>query len=224
MSSEDDSYRAKRELKAVTSRGSRHRSTISGIGIFPEPLDLPVRERRRRKKVEEKRMFKQLENAAISIDLDVEDIDVDETFLERLTERLGIDNVEKDFEVLQTASKVLRALAKAKIRNVMYLKLDGETIYENPDDYYDVDEALDAIMNEIKVQESSGDRITIDLLSADFEDLWVEVKVNRVHLPWRHDVLIKFHGEMNGEYFLRVINYLEEHLKIEDIEKEWRKA
>jgi hypothetical protein len=223
MSEHDDTYRAKRELKAVTSRGKRHSSTISGIGIFPEPLALPVRERKK-KRIEEKRVHKNIENAIISIDLDVKDIDVDETLMEKLTEKLGIDNEVKDFQVLDTAAKVLRAMSKAKIRNVMFIKLDGHTIYERPDDYYDVDEAVDAIMNEMKVQESTGDSIEIELVSADLGDLWVEVSVNRVHLPWKHDILIKFHGEMGGEYFLRVINYLEEHLKIEDIEKEWKKA
>ncbi len=223
MSSQDDTYNSKRELRAISSRGKRHSSTVSGIGIFPTGLDLPVRERRKDPK-KEKPLFKSVENSVISIDLDAEDIDVDETLMEKLTEKLGIDNVVKDFEALNTSTKILRALAKAKIKNVMYIKLDGSTIYEAPDEYYDIDEAIDAVMNEIHVQDNSGDHIYMELVSADFDGMWVEVNVQRVHLPWRHDILIKFHGEMSGEYFLRVINYLEEHLKIDNLEKEWTKA
>lgn len=221
--STDDVYKAKRELKAVTSHGKRHNSTISGIGIFPEPLELPIKVRRT--KEVKKKMYRYVENMTISINLNVKDIDNDETLLEKLMEKLGLDEVVNDFEVLDTSTKVLRALAKAKIRNVMTIKLDNETIYKNPDDYYDVDTAVDVIMMEI--QDRKGDKgkaINMELVSANFEDLWVEAHVSKIHMPWTHDILIKFHGEMDGEYFIRVINYLEEHLDIENMEKEWKKA
>ena len=220
--STDDVYRAKRELKAVTSHGKRHNSTISGIGIFPEALELPMKVRR--SKEVKKKLYKHVENMAISINLDVKDIDHDETLMEKLMEKLGLDEVVKDFEVLDTSSKVLRALAKAKIRNVMTIKLDNETIYKNPDDYYDVDTALDIMMMEIKDRKGMGNRIDMEMLSGSFEDLWVEAHITRIHMPWKHDILIKFHGEMDGEYFVRIINYLEEHLNIENMEKEWKKA
>jgi len=222
MSADDDVYRAKRELKAVTSHGKRHSATISGIGIFPEPLELPIKVRRT--KEVKKKVHRHVENMTISINLDVKDIDNDETLLEKLMEKLGLDEVVKDFEVLDTSTKVLRALARAKIKNVMTIKLDNETIYKNPDDYYDVDTAIEVIMMEIKDRKGHGNTINMELLSGTFEDLWVEAHVSRIHMPWTHDILIKFHGEMDGEYFVRVINYLEDHLKIGDMEKEWKKA
>jgi len=223
--SSDDTYRAKRQLKAVTSHGKRHNSTISGIGIFPEALPLPMKERKKEAQ-KKKRMFKHMENMTISIDLDVKDIDHDENFLQKLLDKLGLDEVIKDFEVLSTAVMVLRAFNKAKIRNVMTIKLDDDTIYKHPDDYYDVDTAIEVMIIEINdcKGKREGDTITMELLSAAFEELWVEVKVSRIHMPWRHDILIKFHGEMDGEYFVRVINYLEEHLKIDNIEKDWSRA
>jgi hypothetical protein len=62
------------------------------------------------------------------------------------------------------------------------------------------------------------------MLSKEHLGCQVEVKVSRVHLPWMHDILIKIEGELPEEYFRRVINYLEAHLEIEDIEDEWKKS
>ena len=73
----------------------------------------------------------------ISIDLDVKDVSHDDDFMQMLMAHIGLDKVEKDFEVLSTAEKVIRAFAKAKFKNVAAIELDGNELYSHPENFYD---------------------------------------------------------------------------------------
>lgn len=222
MSKETD-YTAKRQLRAITSRGKDHNSTISGVGIFPEPLfdSIATRTKKERKK---KAMYKKIENVTISIDLDVKQRTHSDNFLDKMMNIAGVKKVEKDFELVSTAEKVLRALAKAKFKNVNSIELDQEELYYNPTDFYDSNDAIDIMIKEIKDNEGRGSEIYAELTSADFEDCMANVIIKKTHMVWYHDILIMFDGQLPGEMFLRIINYLEENLEIEDIEKEWERA
>ena len=122
-----DNYSSKRQLKAVTSHGSRHSSTISGnfIGIFPEPLDIPSKESKKHEKKKKPTGKNLVENMTISIDLDVKDIPHNENFVQKLISLVGLEKAEKDFELLSTAEKIIRSLAKAKFKNVVRREKNG---------------------------------------------------------------------------------------------------
>ena len=222
MSRKDD-FVAKRQMKAIKSRGKRHSTTVVGnmLGIFPEPLieysPYP------KPSVKEEKRPELMEDMTISIDLDVKDIPHHEGFLKMLAAIVGLAKVEKDFEVLSTAEKIIRALAKAKFKNVVTIDLDGETLYHNPDDYYDTEDAIKQMITEIGNREGGGNRITMALLSRDHKGCQAEVTVSRYHMEWAHDILITIGGTLKEKYFREIMNYLEDHLDIEDIEDEWKK-
>jgi len=222
--SRKDQYITKRQLKAITSHGKHHSSTITGnaIGIFPELPDIQLLKRRKHAGEPKPPAHEMVENMTISIDLDVRDILDDKDLIQKLKHLLGIERIEKDFEVLSSADKIIRALAKAKFKNVSTIELDDEIIYHDPQNYFDTDEAINHIIGKIHTLHKRGNRIDMELLSQEHKECTVNVKVSRIHLPWMHDILIKFHGLLPEEYFRRIINYLEENLKIEEIEKEWK--
>ena len=219
-------YSDKRQLKAITSHGKHHSSTITGnaLGIFPEPFDLGAKEGKKHTEKKKPKAPIILENMIISIDLNVKDLAHSDGFIRMLSESLGVVRVKKDFEVLSTTEKIIRALAKAKFKNVATIELDDEVLYNHPEKFYDADEAIKEMMMDIKNKKKRGNNINMRMLSKDFKDCEVEIKVSRVHLPWFHDILIKFQGELEEEYFRRVINYLEENLQIENMEKDWKNA
>ncbi len=221
----EENFNTKRQLKAVTSHGKRHKSTVVGnmLGIFPEPLieyspTKPKEERRA------PRLSDMLEDMTISIDLDVEDISHYDDFISMLTSIVGLDRVEKDFELLSTAEKVLRALKKAKFKNVVTMELDGEEVYHCPEDYYDSEDAIELLIKELNEPKRPGNDISISLLSKDHTDCLVKVSITRYHMRWTHDILITLHGMLPEKYFRTIINYLEDNLEIEELEDEWTKA
>jgi len=214
-------YETRRQLRAVTSHSKRHSSTITAI--FPAPFDLPSKKEHRKRPHHVRKGDRTLENMSISIDLDVKDVPASDDLLNKLRDLVGLSRVEKDFELLVTGEKIIRAFAKAKFKNVNLIRLDGEVIYNDPDDFFDSDEAIDTIVEHIKEHGKGGNLIHM-YLSSEEHPCTVDVQVSRVHLPFTHDILITIDGELKDEYFRRIINYLEENLEIEDIDKEWSRA
>ena len=117
---------------------------------------------------------------------------------------------------------LLKVRLYEKFKNVNTIDLDGKNIYHDPQNYFDSDEAIKHLIEKIHDQQNGGNTITMELSSQEHDKCTVAVKVTRIHLPWVHDILIKFHGILPEEYFRRVINYLEENLEIEDMENEWK--
>ena len=223
MSKKSD-YVGKRQMKAVTVHGKHHSTTVTGNawGVFPETLDLPVKGTKR--KLKPKTTSHMLENMTISIDLNVKNLPHSEGFTKMLTDNLGIVRVKKNFEVLSTTEKIIRAFSKAKFKNVAAIELDNNVLYSHPEKFFDANNAIKTMMRAIHDKKHKGKIILLKMLSKEHKDCKVEVKVSRVHLPWVHDILITIEGELPEEYFRRVINYLEGHLKIENIVDEWKKG
>ena len=227
--SKKDNYLSKRQLKAITTHGNRHSSTVTGsslAGIVPLLPSISGKKSKHKKhdKDDKTKESEFVENMTISIDLDVKNISHSDGFVQILSSSIGIVKVKKNFEVLSTAEKIIRAFSKAKFKNVATIELDGEELYHNPKNFYDADKAIKTLIEEIHNRKQPGNKIQMELLSLDHKDCSVDVKVSSAHLPWIHDILIKFHGTLPDEYFRRIINYLEDHLDIENIEKEWRNA
>jgi hypothetical protein len=224
--SKKNNYVTKRQLKAVRSRGDRHSTTVTGnyLGLFPDrPQVGPVKGKKQVKEPEPSGPV-HVENMTISIDLDVKNISHHEDFIHKLLSSVKLERVEKSFEILSTAEKILRALAKAKFKNVALIELDGKVLYEHPEKFYDTKDAIEILIEHIHHQKQKGNKIFMELLSYEHKDCLIEVEVSRIHLELTHDIFIRFHGVLKEEYFRRVINYLEDHLDIEDIEESWINA
>ena len=225
MSKKND-FVTNRQLKAVKSRGSRHSTTVTGnfLGIFPDRSPIgPVKGKKQVKEPEPSGPV-QVENMTISIDLDVKDISHHEDFIHKLISYVKLDRVEKSFEVLSTAEKILRALAKAKFKNVALIELDGKVLYEHPEKFYDTQDAIKILIEHIHHQKQKGNNIFMEIISHEHKDCLIEVEVSRIHLELTHDIFIRFHGVLKEEYFRRIINYLEDNFEIENIENDWQNA
>jgi hypothetical protein len=224
--SNKNNYVTKRQLKAVKSRGDRHSTTVTGNywGLFPQRLPIgPVKGKKQVKEPEPTGPVK-VENMTISIDLSVKNTSHHEDFIHKLISYVKLERVEKAFEVLSTAEKILRALAKAKFKNVAVIKLDGEVLYEHPEKFYDTKDAIKILIEQIHHQKQKGNNVFMELLSHEHKDCLIEVEVSRVHLELTHDIFIRFQGVLKEEYFRRIINYFEENLEIENIENDWKNA
>jgi hypothetical protein len=225
MSKKND-FVTDRQLKAVKSRGNRHSTTVTGnyLGLFPDKPPIgPVKGKKQIKEPEPSGPV-QVENMTISIDLDIKNISHHEDFLHKLISYVKLDRVEKNFEVLSTAEKILRAFAKAKFKNVALIELDDKVLYEHPEKFYDTQDAIKILIEHIHHQKEKGNKIFMEIISHEHKDCLIEVEVSRIHLELTHDIFIRFHGVLKEEYFRRIINYLEDNLAIENIENDWQNA
>jgi hypothetical protein len=151
----------------------------------------------------------------IKIDLDVKDMEKEMGPFREMLHLIGLGPKEGDFEVVSTMDKVLRALSKAKFKNMAELRLNGELVYDHPEKEWDLREVLG------RIKEMSGDRSLEEaearVIEKELGDVEANVKVDRVHTELTHDIIIEFKGELDGEMLRRVINYLEDNLDIEEL-------
>jgi len=207
-------YGVERDIDAITGSSERHSARIYGQypGIFPSfetpVFDHPSKRRKGQPGPHE------VGDLSISIDLDARDLDDDENFIEGILAVLGLHPKEADFDVFSVMEKILRALSKAKFRNLAELKLNDEIVYEHPELEYDLRNVLDEI-GELKLKEIKIGSAHARILEGPDMDAEAIVKVERSHSRFTHDIKIEIHGMIEDEYLRRIVNYLEENLRIE---------
>jgi hypothetical protein len=210
-----DPYGMEKDLKVLKGRSSKHNARLEGqfLGIMPGP-EVGIEEHEVRK--DEKAIIVHgVKDPVLKIDLDVKDIDDQAGPLHEMLHLIGLDPREGDFEVLTTLDKVLRALAKAKFKNLGELRFNGKLIYDHPEDEWDLRKVLKKLKEmagETKLEEAEA-----RVIFREEGDTEATVRVDKVHTELTHDILIKFDGELNGEMLRRVINYLEDHLDIHEL-------
>lgn len=208
-------YGVEKDLKMITGRSKKHSARLEGqfLGIMPGPVLGGAAEKETRE--EKATIVRSVKDPSIRIDLKVDDVDKGSGVFSEMLHMIGLDPREGDFEVLSTMDKVLRALAKAKFRNLAELRFNGELIYDHPEDEWDLRKVLKGIKEMApgtKLEEAEARVIEHEV--GDTEAL---IKVDKVHTELTHDILIKFDGELEGEMLRRVINYLEENLEIDEL-------
>ncbi|MGA1792831.1 MAG: hypothetical protein ACMUHM_02670 [Thermoplasmatota archaeon] len=208
-------YGVEKDLKTITGRSRKHSARLEGqfLGIMPGPVlgTTPEKEPREEKAL----VVRRVKDLSLRIDLKVDDVDKGSGVFSEMLHLIGLDPREGDFEVLSTMDKVLRALAKAKFRNLAELRFNGELVYDHPEDEWDLRKVLKGIKEMApgtKLEEAEARVIEHEV--GDTEAL---IKVDKVHTELTHDILIKFDGELEGEMLRRVINYLEENLEIDEL-------
>ena len=207
-------YGVERDIKEITGSSSRHSARIYGQypGIFPA-LEVPVIEGTRKRK-NRKPSSKEVGDLSIIVDLDARDLDDDEGFVEAVLSVVGLHPKDADFDVLSVTEKVLRALSKAKFRNLAELKFNGRLVYEHPELEYDLRNTLDDI-GDLRLKEEKIDTAHARVIEGPDMDAEAFVSVSRSHSRFTHDIRIDIHGMIEKEYLHRIVNYLEENLKIE---------
>jgi len=208
-------YGVEKDIKTITGRSRKHSARLEGqfLGIMPGPVlgTAPEKEPKEEKAI----VVRSVKDLSLRIDLKVDDVDKGSGVFSEMLHLIGLDPREGDFEVLSTMDKVLRALAKAKFRNLAELRFNGELVYDHPEDEWDLRKVLKRIKEMApgtKLEEAEA-----RVIEHEVGDTEAHIKVDKVHTELTHDILIKFDGELEGEMLRRVINYLEENLEIEEL-------
>ncbi|MBN1391142.1 MAG: hypothetical protein JXA22_10925 [Candidatus Thermoplasmatota archaeon] len=210
-----DPYGVERDIKVISGSSGKHSARLEGqfLGILPAPELFPEREGAR--KDEKAKVITSVKDPIIKIDLKVDDVRKDTGVFSEMLGLIGLDNKEGDFDVLSTLDKVLRALAKARFKNLAELRFNGELIYDHPEDEWD----LRSVLKTMKEMASNRklDEAEARVILGEEGDTEAHVTVDKVHTEFTHDIRIEFDGELDGEMLRRIINYLEEHLEIDEL-------
>ncbi len=207
-------YGVERDVRTVNGSSDRHSARMEGqyLGIFPA-MEVPVLTTRGGKKTS-KRKGVLIEDIGIFIDLDAKDIEHDENFAHLVLEVLGLHPKSADFNVISVMEKVLRALAKAKFRNLAELKFGDDIVYSHPELEFDLKDVLESTKEHL-LSGKDVERATARVIEGLEGGLSADITIDSVHTRFTHDIRIQFHGELEEEFVNRIINYLESNLKIE---------
>lgn len=211
---EKRTYGVRRDIKAITGSSGKHTAKIEGLypGIFPS-VEMPVTHDDRRMK-KNKPTSTEVRDISIRIDLDAKEILEDENFIESMLSVVGLNPKDADFDVLSVTEKVLRALSKAKFRNLAELKLNDALVYDHPELEYDMRNVLDEI-GDLWLKKERIDSANARVIDGPEMEAEAYVKVDRSRKPFTHDIRIDIHGNIEKEYLRRIVNYLEENLEID---------
>ena len=211
--SNSGTYGVERDIRILKGSSSKHSASLEGqfLGLIPsfEVSPEPKRDVFKPKPSTVKRV----KDPRLYIDLDAKDIG-DDNFVETFLDVIGIDPRDAGFDVVSTMELCLRALAKAKFKNLASLKIGDEVVYEHPEKEWDLREVLENI-KEIASSDATIEEASGTVFKGDEDGLEAKIKVCKKHTRFSHDIYLDIDGEMEEEYFNRIINYLEEHLEIE---------
>lgn len=127
----------------------------------------------------------------------------------------GNEMVEEDFELIPTAELILRALAKAKFRNTAKIVVDGETLYDHPENKSDLRKTIDGFSDLVSDREGRK-TVEITAVLADVEKCTAKIKIKKIHRKKEHSVEIQMAGEIKKELYHTFLNYLNEKLGVKE--------
>lgn len=123
--------------------------------------------------------------------------------------------IEEDFDLISKAELILRALAKAKFRNIAKLVVDGKTLYDHPEKKSDLRKAIDGI-DEFSHEIRDRGSIKITAVLADVEKCTANIEIRRIHSKKEHSVDIQMTGEIKKELYHTFLNYLNQNLCVKE--------
>jgi len=123
--------------------------------------------------------------------------------------------IEEDFDMFSKAELILRALAKAKFRNIAKLVVDGKTVYNHPEKKSDLRKTIDEI-DEFSHEISNRKSIKITAILADAEKCTANIEIKRIHSKKEHSVDIQVKGEIKKELYHTFLNYLNKNLCLKE--------
>lgn len=209
-----ETYDVERDMRIMEGSSDRHSARLEGqyLGIFPA-MEVPTIASKGGKRPRKKGPVL-IEDPIILIDLDAKVVGHDENFAHLLLEVIGLHPETADFNVISVMEKVLRALAKAKFKNLAELKYDDKVVYSHPEREYDLKDVLESTREDLLTRKDL-EKASARVIEVAEGGLSANIDVDRIHTKFTHDIRIKFDGKIEEEFVNRIINYLEDNLKIE---------
>ena len=154
-----------------------------------------------------------LKNLHIKFDFEVRkrEIEPKNIFSKLFLKLTGNEMIEEDFDLISKAELILRALAKAKFRNIAKLVVDGKTLYDHPEKKSDLRKTIDGI-SEFSHEIRNSIYIRITAVLADFEKCTANIEIKRIHSKKEHSVEIQLTGQIKKELYHTFLNYLNQNL------------
>lgn len=154
-----------------------------------------------------------LKNLHIKFDFNVEQkkIEPSNAFSKLFLKITMNELIEEDFDLVPTAELILRALAKAKFRNIARITVDKKTIYDHPEKTADLRKTIDGL-SEFFNDIMDGKTIELTAILADVEKCTAKIKIKKVHTKKEHSVDIQMKGVIRKELYHTFLNYLDEKL------------
>lgn len=154
-----------------------------------------------------------LKNLHIKFDFDVEKRIVKSNCI--FCRVVGLNEVEEDFDLLHTTELILRGLAKAKFKNTAKIVVDGNTLYNRPQNKSDLRQTI-GIINDFSKEIKEGKGIEITAILSDVKKCTAVIKVKKIHSTKEHSVDIQIKGYVNSNVYHTFLNYLNEKIGIKE--------
>lgn len=150
----------------------------------------------------------------IQLDLNVKHTKIEpkNIFSKISTKILKNEEIEENFDTINVANLILRALAKAKFKNTRKIIIDKKTVYNHPEIVSDLRKTIDIFD---KTLASNAKTIEISATHKDIEKCTVEIKIKKIHKRKEHSIGILLRGEIKEELYHIFCNYLVEKLGLE---------
>lgn len=157
--------------------------------------------------------LKTLENLEIVLDVDAKKTRVtpSNTITAWLQELTGKAKWEAHFEVPAVAELVLRALAAGHYHNIVRVKVDNESIHNNPSRPKDVKSAI-GLLTEASHRTTRCDALEIDILDDETGDAPAHVTIKRVLKKGEHAIGVRFAGVVQEADFRAFLSHLSSNL------------
>jgi hypothetical protein len=158
-----------------------------------------------------------LRNLHIRLDLDVEQTPIiaSNSFLRMIQKITRSYQVEEQFNLFSVADVVLRALAKAKFRNAISIRVDKVILYSHPEVSSDLRKTVDGL-KEYEHIISQGKTLEMIARLDDVERCTAEVHIRKSHSQKEHAIEIFMKGKIRISLYHAFLNYLNEKLDIQD--------
>jgi len=136
-------------------------------------------------------------------------------FLGKLTKN---NLVSEDIDLVAAAELILRALAKAKFRNTKKISVDGNVIYNHPEDASDLRETIDLI-GQYHEQHTAQSCLELVVLLDDVQPCELTIIIKKIHRKKEHTVELMMKGSLQKSLYHAFVNYLSNKLDLQEAEE-----
>jgi hypothetical protein len=151
----------------------------------------------------------------LSLDIDVEKtLIVPSNFLlNKIKQLTGLTTVQEHIKVIPTAELIARGLAKAKFHNMIKITLDGNILYEDPDNGHDLRKTIQLLL-ELSNKNKEGNTIELRAKKGQSDACTADVIIRRRHPKKIHAIDITITGGIQESLYHEFLNYIKNHLQV----------
>lgn len=172
----------------------------------------------RTKKLILKKKQKTVENVELSIDLDVEKIELTPSNWLRnfVSQRLDIIKVEEHFNPIIIAEKILKSLDSSKFKNIIEIKMDEKILYYHPEMKKDVTQGVKLLAEQLILKKRCTS-IEIIVRKESIHECTAKIRIKKIHAKKIHAIDILLNGKLREKTFHRFLNQLKHSLPIKEM-------